>query len=215
MTLWALYRAYRYSAERRRLLLMLCYSASAAVVVYPILDFGHTQVALVPFLLTGAGLLAGKCRKVSLRDGIAAAFLLAVIAIILPFLSLKTENVHWSQLSHFSCIRIDGELEETVKKVASYIGEEENYILDASAAVYHIPMGIYKKDYDIFLNGNLGTKSPLELVEALRGKGGIILILREEYILNRQTPVEAVQYVRRHCEKVGEVDPFEVYQFWQ
>ena len=51
------------------------------------------------------------------------------------------------------------------------------------------------------------------MVEALRERESMIFLLKEEYALNWQTPVEAIQYIRRHCEKLGEVESFEVYSF--
>lgn len=213
VTVLAFFRAYKYPAERRRLLLMVCCGFSASVVVYPIMDFTHTQVALVPFLLIGAEILAAKCRKVGAGEGVAAVLLVAAMALGVPTLALKAENMCWSRLDHFRHIRVDCGLEEAVKNVAAYTDGKESYILDASAAVYHIPMGIYYKDYDMFNYGNLGKGSPLELVEALRERESMIFLLKEEYALNWQTPVEAIQYIRRHCEKLGEVESFEVYSF--
>ena len=46
----------------------------------------------------------------------------------------------------------------------------------------------------------------------LRGREGWILILKEEYSLNWQTPVEAVQFIREHYTRVDEVSCFDVYR---
>lgn len=212
VTVMALYRAYRNPSKRRSFLLMLSYAFSAGTVVYPIMDDAHFQVALVPFLVMGAILLSDICRDVSRREAAAAALVLTGLAIAVPVLHLQEENVQWSELEHFRGIRVNVEVEERVKTVAAYIGGEDSYIIDASAALYHIPMGVYHKNYDMFNNGNFGMASPLDLVKQLRGRNGWILILKEEYSLNWQTPVEAVQFIREHYAKVDEVSCFDVYR---
>lgn len=212
VTATALYRAYRNPSKRRSFLLMLSYAFSAGIVVYPIMDDAHFQVALVPFLVMGAILLSDICREVSRREAAAAALALTGLAIAVPVLHLQEENVHWSELEHFRGIRVNVEVEERVKTVAAYIGEEDSYIIDASAALYHIPMGVYHKNYDMFNNGNFGMASSLDLVNQLRGREGWILILKEEYSLNWQTPVEAVQFIREHYTRVDEVSCFDVYR---
>lgn len=212
VTVMAIYRAYRNPSKRRSFLLMLSYAFSAGIVVYPIMDDAHFQVALVPFLVMGAILLSDICRDVSRREAAAAALVLTGLAIAVPVLHLQEENVQWSELEHFRGIRVNVEVEERVKTVAAYIGGEDSYIIDASAALYHIPMGVYHKNYDMFNNGNFGMASPLDLVKQLRGRNGWILILKEEYSLNWQTPVEAVQFIREHYARVDEVSCFDVYR---
>ncbi len=212
ITAAALYRAYRKPLERRSWLLLLSYSISAGAVVYPIMDYTHFQVALVPFFVTGAKLLAGICKDVSRREGVVAALVLAVLAIAVPFLCFRKENLQWSKLEHFRGIRVNAEVEERVRTVADYIGEEESYIIDASAALYHIPMGVYHKNYDMFNNGNFGMADPLDLVRQLGEREGLILVLKEEYALNWQTPAEAIQYIRDHYIRVDEVSCFDVYR---
>ena len=212
ITAVTLYRAYCKPLERRSWLLLLSYAFAAGAVVYPIMDFAHFQVALVPFLVTGAKLLAEICKDVSRREAAAAVLVLVVLAIAVPFLLLQEENVQWSKLEHFRGIRVNVEVEERVRTVVDYIGEEESYIIDASAALYHIPMGVYHKNYDMFNNGNFGRTDPLDLVRQLGEKEGLLLILKEEYSLNWQTPMEAIQYIRDHYTRVDEVSYFDVYR---
>jgi len=213
VTILVLCRAYGKPSDRRRRLVMLGFAYAAGTIIYPIMDFVHFQVALAPFLLAGAEMLTEKCKKVSRKERITAVMILAALACTVPFLVLDEENVQWSRLKHFRGIRINADLEENVETVMAYIGGEESYIVDASAAMYHIPMDKYYKDYDMFLNGNLGSRKAVDVIEQLRGREGLILILKEEYALNWQTPVEAIRYIREHCVKMDEVEQFEVYRF--
>ena len=47
---------------------------------------------------------------------------------------------------------------KSIKEIEEYIdlSEKKVYILDATAALYMIPIDRYNKNYDLFLIGNLG-----------------------------------------------------------
>ena len=72
----------------------------------------------------------------------------------------KKEENRYNKLQNFKYIKAES---NEIQKIDQFIIEcEKNnktvYILDATAAIFMIPIDKYNKDYDMFLKGNLGRK---------------------------------------------------------
>ena len=72
----------------------------------------------------------------------------------------KKEANRYNKLQNFKYIKAES---NEIQKIDQFIIEcEKNdktvYILDATAAIFMIPIDKYNKDYDMFLKGNLGRK---------------------------------------------------------
>lgn len=71
-----------------------------------------------------------------------------------------TQMLKYRSLNNFKYIIAN---EENVKLIDDYIIKKEEegnivYILDARAPLYMIPLNKYNKDFDMLLNGNLGSR---------------------------------------------------------
>lgn len=122
---------------------------------------------------------------------------------------------NFSNLKNFKYIPVSEELYEDILEVDEYISlqECEIYILDARAAMYMIALNRYNKDYDMFLNGNLGANSIERIKGELNSKENVkLLIFTDLDNLNWQTPIELIEYVLDNYAKTGEVGRFSIYE---
>ena len=87
------------------------------------------------------------------------------------------------------------------------------YILDATAAIYTIPINQYTKNYDMFNKGNLGADGEEGIIEDLQEKENyIVLIKNEQYSSNWQNPEKVRKYIIENMNKMGEIDAFDIYE---
>ena len=83
------------------------------------------------------------------------------------------------------------------------------YILDPSASVFHLPLGIYHKYFDLFMKGNLGIKGQKEILNIINEDNKIFLI--NEINENWQSPTKIVDYVKEKYSSCGNIDFLTVY----
>ena len=120
-----------------------------------------------------------------------------------------------SDLEHFSNIIVTDYTYEKIKVIESFekVQEQTVYILDSEAALFHIPMDIYYKDYDMFLKGNLGSNGEEGQIERLEEKENIIVLIKSDGVaLNWQNPNKVRDYIKNNMEYVGTVLYFDVYK---
>ena len=144
--------------------------------------------------------------------------LILIIAIyegIILFNYLKTCN-KYNQLKHFKYIPASY---ESTKKIDDFILEENRkgknvYILDATAALYMIPIDKYNKNYDMFLKGNLGADGEEGQIENLKKENDntVVLIMNNSYSRNWQTPEKVRKYIIDNWTKRGEIEKFDIYE---
>ena len=105
------------------------------------------------------------------------------------------------------------------KKIDDFILEENRkgknvYILDATAALYMIPIDKYNKNYDMFLKGNLGADGEEGQIENLKKENDntVVLIMNNSYSRNWQTPEKVRKYIIDNWTKRGEIEKFDIYE---
>ncbi len=190
----------------------LVLSWTGAVVAYPICDFVHACVAVVPFfipLICCFGQL-----RVSNREGAACCAVAALVLCCSTVLILKDlPQYKQCQLSHFERLPISPEIEEQIQIVDAYILENGNngvdvIIADEDAAAYMIPIDKYYKNFNLLLVGNVGSNTVGEL---LWRECAIYLVAKDEGSMGKQAHVELVVYIKENYTKIGEVLGFDVY----
>ena len=78
------------------------------------------------------------------------------------------------------------------------------YILDASAAIYYIPINQYNKDYDMFLKGNLGGDGEDGIIDRINNQKNAIYLLKKSG-LNWQNPNKVREYIINNLNSNGDI----------
>ena len=210
----------------KKMYIFLVYGLAMFVVCFPISDKVHFLIGAFPtiiILLYKIYILLYKiCTKIFKNNKINYL----IINFILTFNALIsiyfiTENLYnyfnnteyTSNLNHFKHIPISSGLEKEIKEIGNYINNNDSKILDATAAIYMIPIDKYNKDYDMLLKGNLGFNGEDKLIEEIKqAKNVKYLILKDNFNKNWQTPIDIINYVLENKTKVGEIEIFDIYK---
>jgi len=211
------------SYEQKNVFILLCYSLAAFTVIYPIACKTHFFAASFLTMIALVYLINLKLMKILKKDELASKSKCAykVIFIVILFVTAIRLSIYiitcnqYKEFNHFKYIAVEG---ESIKNVNDYILEQNAqgkrvYILDATAAIYMIPMNKYNKDYDMFLVGNLGSKGEEGQIEKLDSlENTIVLIMNNKYERNWQNPEVVRKYVIQNWTKIHEIGVFDVYQ---
>ena len=152
--------------------ILFAYSVVSLIVVYPISDSIHFLIGIFPSLILLVYFLWSnfikKVQKSKLTMFIKYFSKCALILIVIfevymsvnHLVKYKKEANRYNKLQNFKYIKAES---NEIQKIDQFIIEcEKNnktvYILDATAAIFMIPIDKYNKDYDMFLKGNLGRK---------------------------------------------------------
>lgn len=220
------------SEDRKNMLILFVYSISASIVIYPISDKIHFFVGSLPILMSFVYIIYNACKAiiekhdtkklVNILNYILIGFISILVLIILITKTgslityIKTAK-NYNEFIHFQYINI--EMSEDIKVIDEFILNQNSldkdiYILDATAALYMIPLNKYNKDYDLFLKGNIGAESEEGQIKKLKNedKNTIILIKNEMYIRNWQNPENVRNYIINNWTKTGEIGCFDIYE---
>lgn len=216
--------------EQKNIFILFCYSVAAFIVVYPISDSIHFLIGSFPSLISIAYILwilakkiiekikykkviyGIKCFVTSFTVISISILVLYSVVILIQYISSCSQ---YNELEHFKYIPASS---EKINKIDNFILEQnkdgkEVYILDATAAIYMIPIDKYNKDYDMFLKGNLGGKGEEGQIEKLENEANtLILIMNENYRRNWQNPEKVREYIINNWIKVGEIQNFDIYE---
>lgn len=204
--------------------ILTVYSLAMFCIAFPISDSEHFVIAIIPscFLIIFAiKKLINKFIKKDFRYVIEFFNIFSVILILSIALWLElTNNEALGQISkydfakHFKYINIPSGLNKSINEVDDFIlsNEKNVYILDATAAVYMIPLDRYNKNYDMFCIGNLGDGGEDSIIEEIKREDAIYLIMKNEENVNWQNPTKVRSYIKENMELVGNISFFEIYQ---
>ncbi len=215
---------YKYiKTSMKEFLILFTYSIAQMVVVYPISDEAHFVLAITPTAISIGYLLNSLVDiiKVPKKEEVFAntflgglLFLTAIVYFAFGINNYRLQNINY-ELQHFKYLPMEEKQIDEVKKMDEFIKAQEKpvYILDASAAIYMIPIDRYNKDYDMFNKGNLGSQGEDGQIEKLKNlENKIILIKNQKYNRNWQNPEKVREYIIDNMNKTGEVGVFDIYE---
>ena len=214
--------------ENKIFFILTVYCIPTFIMVYPIADNIHFLISIVPIyilVLYSIKIIINKIKfieKINFKYVLEFIETISFIFIILftGYIELKNRDdlsnlSKYKSLNHFYGIKIDSSLLNTIKITDEYIKKSDKrvYILDASAAVYMIPINRYNKNYDMFCKGNLGGGSEEKQIEIIsQQEDTIYLILNSNYSINWQTPTKVIQYVKENFTQNGTVGIYDIYE---
>ncbi len=218
MAVGIIYTIYYRREKRGRVgLLVLVYSILGCINLYPLCNTYHILTCLFPFLVLVVPLLGriGRNRWLRLPCLLAMAVGAGYILFWTPRDTLKSSTL-LTDIEHFHGIFIDKDEEADYRLVVEEIRDrKENgfdvYILDNQAVQYLIPSDIYHKYLDMFLVGNLGTKTPEECLEdSLLSSDQVMYLIPSDFQGQYQYPrTEVEEFVRdklNYAQTVGHFD---------
>ena len=210
---------YRRQKKGQTGVLVLIYSVFGCINLYPLCNTYHILTCLVPFLVLVAPLLGWFGRKKWLR----LLCLLAVVAgagyilIWTPGETLKSSEL-LTDIDHFHGIFMEKEeIADFSMVVEEILDRRENnfevYILDNQAVQYLIPADIYHKYLDMFLVGNLGTKTPEECLEdSLLSEKQVMYLIPSDFKGQYQYPrTEVEEFIREKLNYAQTIGHFDCY----
>ena len=200
-------------------IIILAYSWASISVIFPISDEIHFLVGCIPSIIGMVYILSKKIfydNKRWILIETASQVLTIYIVVIAILNSVKMVSVLKQtdkEIKHF--MLIPNTSYSTILEVDDYIKKQNKdvYILDSSAVLYKIPIDQYNKNYDMFNKGNLGLKGEDGIIQDLKNKKDIqILILQDNYRRNWQTPLIVIDYVKNDLSKIGSIGIFDIYE---
>lgn len=211
-----------YKKGNKECLTLLIYSLVHMILVYPISDESHFVVAILPTVISIAyliNLLADKV-KVTYTEEYIINFILKCLCISLVVMfSVRGFEIYGSkniniELNHFKYLPMSRQMISEIKEVEEYINQNDHtYILDATAALYMIPLDRYNKNFDLFLKGNLGAKGEKGQIDNLENmEEKTILIMKDTLRRNWQNPEEVRNYIKQNMTKIETIGVFDVYR---
>ena len=219
-----LFLGYKYfKTSEKRALILMTYSIAQFIVVYPIADEAHFVLAITPTLISIGyilNMLHEKIRIDKKEEIFIETFLSMMIILIsityfiVSIIEYKNKNINM-ELNHFKYLPMSEDEISDVKEIDNFIiaQKKDVYILDATAALYMIPIDRYNKDYDMFNKGNFGAKGEDGQIEKLKQtKEKIVLIKSSKYSRNWQNPEKVRNFVINNMNKIGEIGVFDIYE---
>lgn len=212
--------------ENYNLFILTVYALPIFALIYPIADECHFIIASIPVIILFIYELTQLTRKYVKKNMIGKYIIefidtitiLWTIAIALFFIIQYDEvlgNISkYKLINNFNYINISDSIYKSIITVDDYINSSEKkvYIIDASAAVYMIPLERYNKNYDMFNLGNLGSGSEEGQIENIKNENAKYLILKDEYNRNWQNPENVRSYIKENMKYIESVDRFDVYE---
>ncbi len=217
----------------KKWLTMLMYSLAIIIVIYPISDVIHfligTIIAIIQvlYILALLGKYVYKKIKYNKKYKVYKIITLIISELILSLiLVISISNLYIyinieknTEIEHYKNIRIDEDLKSRIDTIDQYILEKEKegikvYVLDAEAAMQMVPINKYNKDYDMFLNGNIGKDGQQGQIEKIkvRNENTLYLIRQKDISQNWQTPTQVIEYIRNNLKQIDTIDIYEVYK---
>lgn len=199
-------------------LILSVFGITSMLAVYPIADETHLMSGIFITLIAVAYIL----NKIIKKDFIVLNIFLYVFSIMYVIYQVINSSYVYIKsnknmnIEHYKYLIIKQDTIDYIEKIDKYIEEskKEVYILDSSAAFYMIPINRYHKDYDMFNLGNLGSKGEDGQIENIKQQVGYvkILIKKDKYSRNWQTPENVRKWIKQNMKKTDEVGTFEVYE---
>ena len=203
------------------------YSLGTFAMVYPIADRCHFSIAVVPGLILFVYVIKVLCNKSKRFNNMNFKYILEFVNIctVLCILAvtLCIEFIYRDQLGmitkydyqkHFRFINISAATNNSINEINDFIAVKEKkvYILDATAAVYMIPVDRYNKNYDMFLLGNIGAGGEDSIIDKIKNEDALYLIVTDDENINWQNPSKVRSYIKENMEYIGTKSYFDVYQ---
>ena len=210
--------------ENKIFYLLTIYCLPIFTMAFPISDNIHFLIGIMPAIILCIYILScllNKIKKIKLDSVYEYIHIICLLGVILLSTSIVFINFEslsilskYTQINHFKYIIVSNNISNSINQIDNYIKEsdKEVYILDASAALYMIPLDKYNKNYDMFLKGNIGSGGETKQIENIKNKDAKYLILKDIYGRNWQNPEQVRAYIKENLEYIESIGIYDVYE---
>lgn len=204
------------TGKRQKLGVLLLYGITGCISLYPLANSYHVALSAVPFLPALFLLLPPSLfvkKPIRILKWTAFTVALIVLIFILPIVDCKDREL--CSLKHFEFTFIKKEKKEEIEQIHSFIKETKMqgtnvYILDNFAVLYFIPLDKYHNGLDMFLLGNLGTRSPKDWIKEAEEPAAIFIVPGEGRG-NWQFPYDDLNEMKKDWKYLKSISNFDVY----
>lgn len=206
----------RKEIKGRHAILVSIFGAFSCLHMIPLANAFHVGIAFVCIIPSGILFFTDKFKK-SVKAQIMSGLFLTAAAIFIfainPAVNLAVNK--WTFMRGMELTMDPAEKLEETRQIVDYVAEKNSagttvYILDNMAPKYFMPSKQYHKYFDMFLNGNIGTKTPTQLLEA--APAGSIFLMPDRSRRNYQMPYDEEQKYMDTLEEIGRICDFTIYQ---
>lgn len=218
MLIWALVQIIRLRRTKQALVILtvIIYAIFGCINMYPMANAYHVMTCSIPILLLMFTLLPDKVWNWFLSKIVGYATV-AGIGVFLVFINSIDDAIQYDMITDIEgleCTFASADDQEEISLIVSYIQEQNEqgttvYILDNYAALYFIPSNQYHKYLDMFLVGNLGTKTPEECLAET--DDGAVFLLPDSTRKQFQYPRDAINEFKETLTEGGTIGEFTVY----
>lgn len=216
--------------RNKKVLILTAYGIAESVVMFPITDEIHFLIGIVPIMIGFTYIFSVLLRRMKygyhqrkwlfyarsfLKCTVTLTILLTVIVGLKQTISYFQKVKTYNQFECYKGIRISTSLSKNIHSIDEFIQNQTKkvYILDAEAAIYKIPLGLYDKDYDMFLKGNLGKDAEQGQIEKIDKQENALFLLKNDVVSrNWQNPEQVRKYLKQNYKKIGEIEYFDIYE---
>lgn len=211
------YRKIADQEQKQNIRVFLTIGIAMILIVYPIVNAFHIMLAILPTAVL-LMYLADMVLKEFLNAKIVNTFIyvmvivFVLIAIKAGIVIIKNNPFLVDYQNPYYGVFIKQETKKQIEVVNQYIKENQNKVIIFSkeAALYNIPEKRNNGAMDLPFLGNLGFAGEDGMLEQVKAKSGYkILLTKENYW---QESDKITNYIRKHYEKIGEIEEFEIYQ---
>ena len=154
---------------------------------------------------------SNKVEKLNTLLNVFYSIMLAITICVLNVMSYNNFKTYQKfnvskNVNHYKNLYVSQYLIDRINSIDDVIKNNQNktiYIVDAEAY----------KNYDMFLNGNIGKDGADGIIEDIKNsKDSIYIIKKDGMNLNWQTPTEVLDYIRNNLKYVGSTSIFDIYE---
>jgi hypothetical protein len=219
----------RGTARAQKTLLVVLYALFGCINMVPMANSYHVMTCSIPILFLLFTVLPEKlfypksCSNKAQRVcaiGLKAAATVSVagVAVFIVLVNPIDDCIHYDLVTDvrgLECTFMTEKQHDEIVAVDAYVEEQNGqgvtvYMLDNFAPLYFLPSNQYHKYYDMFLYGNLGTKTPTQCLEEIEETA--IILKPDRSRSQTQYPRTEIEAFLEEWQQAGTVGSFTVYE---
>jgi hypothetical protein len=190
---------------------LILYPIFFMLIIYPIFDYYHFIVGVIPFLFI-------IFKYVKIKDLKIVNGLIMIVLSLITLNSIREYIISYkSNINSYKYVKTDVGYDQKILDIDNYIKDKvkvgyKPYIMNVTAGVYYIPISYTTYFYDLLARGNLGIKSDNQIIEDIDSKSKAIYLIKEKDAAhNWLDDMDVINHVRDNYTKIDSIYEYEIY----